>query len=385
MQHVTRELIQLSIRSPMADGIQLLELKALQREAVWLRAQLVDRDKEIEQLTTRQNIAIKKYQHAKEQFTFIMWQYLPMTPAFRSLLRMESVGFESATRVDEISIQGDLGQGRFGHVYSGVTDGGIPYGPSSSEVALKAVPKAKVRTLVALQNLANEIACMKQLTMAAALWEAGGGGGEDKSDGVGLAHSVTLHRDSRVSDSTVYICQSTGGSDLFALMKCRACLQTSGSDSPSQRFPVDVVSAIARGLMAGIAAIHSVGWCHRDIKPENILIGAHAQAVVSMLSTSGAEAAAELIHVRVCDVGVCAPLLPQRDKGANSIASKLNQFCGSVGFFAPELMDASERGKRFSFGDRSCSEMIGSDSGIFEVRRRSENDHRPSTPPPHHY
>ena len=339
----------------MADDI---ELNALKGEAVWLRAQLVDRDQQIESLETQHNIILTKYHRLKKQFMFIMWQHLPTTPEFQSL-RVGSVEVESDTRVDEIEIQGDLGKGQFGRVYFGVADG-----PSGSEVALKAVPKANVRTLVALQNLANEIACMQQLTMAAALSEAGGGGGGDKTNS-GLAHVVTLHRASRMSDSTMYICQSRGGSDLFQLMKRHAYLHTSDVDSLSPRLPITMVSAIARGLMAGIAAIHRAGWCHRDIKPENILIGADAQEVVSTLSASGADAAAEFINVKICDFGVCA-LLPRRHQDTASTASTLTRFCGSAGFFAPELMSASQRRNRCPVSD--CSTTEATFSGKSEVR-----------------
>ena len=292
-----------------------VELNALRAETAWLRETLKDRDKEIDELVRFQSDIVHKYQHLKEQFKFIVWDYLPTTPEFHSL-RLISAKVETDVRVDEIvlAIKDPLGEGRFGQVFLGITDG--PAG-SKSEVAVKTVEKSGVRTFAALRNLANELACMQQLTIAS-----------ERDDG--LTNIVTLQGASRMSDSTLYICQSVGGSDLFQLMKHHARRDTTGIsdlDSPQLRLPMAMVAVIVRGLMTGVAALHRHGWCHRDIKPENILVGANARTLVLTSSSAGADAAAELIHVRICDFGVCAKTsIPQ-----------LTQFCGSPGFFAPEL------------------------------------------------
>ena len=301
-----------------------------QEQEVKLRQALHERDKHITELSGQFNILQRKYAYLKEQHNELMWDYLPRNvQEFRSL-QMNAwegcslVQSESNTNVDSIELHRVLGTGRFGEVFLGVI--ARPDG-SEEELALKTVSKAQIRSLVSFRNLANEITCMRHLT-ASKLKAAGV---PESPEAVGLTHIVTLHS-ARMSDAAVYLAQSLGGCDLFTLMS----LYCPGGKEDLGRLPVCMVEAIGRGLLAAISAIHRNGWCHRDIKPENVLIGAHAQTLASLPC---AKDAAAQIHVHVCDFGVCAPL--PRDK-----AEPLTQFCGSPGFFAPELADAMRGGKR---------------------------------------
>ena len=295
-----------------------------QRETARLKEQLADRDQQYNDLASQFNVLRRKYQYMKDQQTHIFWEYLPRhVPEFQTLdvhsrAGCSSVSFESDTRVNDIEVHNHIGTGRFGEVCAGVvshSDG------SETEIALKGISKTKVRSIVALRNLANEIACMRQLTSAKAAAEP------DSEEASALSHVALLHS-ATISDSAVYIAQSNGGSDLFSLMTL--CTQEKDCDQQA-RLPVVLVSAVAQGLMAAIAGVHHQGWCHRDIKPENILIGTDAERV---LRAPSAEKAAAQIHVRLCDFGVCARL-------PHANAAPLTQFCGSPGFFAPELADAT--------------------------------------------
>ena len=302
------------------------ECSRSERQTDHLRAQLADRDAQFTELASQFNVLRRKYIYLKEQFRVTLWEYLPdNAPEFQALsvharTGCSVVSFESDTRVDAVEIHGHLGTGRFGEVRLGFVD--RPDG-SEAQVALKTISKEKVRSLVALRNLANEIACMRHLTLALAA------AAPNSEAAAGLNHVVTLHTAS-ISDTNVYIAQSMGGSDLFSLMTL--CSGRGAHDTG--RLPVVVVAVIARGLMAGVAAIHRCGWCHRDIKPENVLIGTDA---AQLLSVPSADAAAAQLHVRLCDFGVCAQL-PRAN------AAPLSQFCGSPGFFAPELADAMRAG-----------------------------------------
>ena len=295
-----------------------------QQEVARLRQELQERDSQFAELAGQFNILRRKYAYLKETHNEVLWDFLPRNVHEFRYLQVHTqegctvVKSESNTNVDAIELHHALGSGRFGEVRLGVI--AHPDG-SEEELALKAVAKAQIRSLVSFRNLANEIACMRHLT-AVKLKAAGA---PESPETVGLAHIVTLHSAS-MSNSAVYLAQTVGGCDLFTLMS----LYCPGGMDDLGRLPTCMVEAIARGLWAAISAVHRNGWCHRDIKPENVLIGADAQKLASMHS---AKDAAARIHVRVCDFGVCAPL-PRAN------AAPLTQFCGSPGFFAPELADA---------------------------------------------
>ena len=204
--------------------------------------------------------------------------------------------------------------------------------PMGATVAVKRIPKIKVRSLVALRNLANEVNAMRALTDARAAAAAAGGGGGDGGETAeaaivrgGLAHVARL-RDVRISNGYVYMIQEAGGCDLYQLM---------GDAARATPLSSLVVCRVARGLSAALAAVHAHGWCHRDIKPENVLLGGDVRAL-SALAQHTPELAAERVHVRLCDFGIATRLPREGEPG-------LAQFCGTPGFFAPELVaDAAE-------------------------------------------
>ena len=204
--------------------------------------------------------------------------------------------------------------------------------PMGATVAVKRIPKVKVRSLVALRNLTNEMSAMRALTDARAAAAAAGGGGGDGGETAeaaivrgGLAHVARL-RDVRISNGYVYMIQEAGGCDLYQLM---------GDAARATPLSSLVVCRVARGLSAALAAVHAHGWCHRDIKPENVLLGGDVRAL-SALAQHTPELAAERVHVRLCDFGIATRLPREGEPG-------LAQFCGTPGFFAPELVaDAAE-------------------------------------------
>ena len=269
----------------------------------------------------------RKYGMLKVTLQETFFDHLPKTsPEFKPLCvqsgACSTVEYESDSRIDQIDVV-YLGQGRFGTVFHGQTEGP---GGSVAQVAMKKVPKAAVRSLISLRNLANEIACMRHLTHAKTTAAPG------SAEALELEHIVTLHS-VRTSNSSVYLEQSFGGSDLFSVVS-----RCSRDVAP---LPTVVMAAVARGLMMGVAAMHRQNWCHRDIKSENILLGVSAKQLLSMPNANDAAAA---VHVQLCDFGVCASLR----------GPPLRQFCGSPGFFAPELADMM-RGTQHSTVSVTCS------------------------------
>ena len=297
-------------RRSQLEAAQLRHEVAELRVAVSsLKEELASREDQLSKLSSDFYILHRKYADGKDECQEIIWGSLVRSaPEYRALWRLPTVELESDKAVDEISLLGRLGKGAFGVVYRGLVD--QPDG-SKIAVALKAVPKSKIRTLVALRNLANEVACLTSLTDAK----------EANDERAGLEHVVTLFGAS-VSSSTVYLAQTMGGSDLFTLMSVCSCGST---------LPAVMVTKISRGLMAAVAAVHRHGWCHRDIKPENLLVAVDAEALLRSAPT--AEEAAAQLHVRLCDFGTSAQL-PR-----SSADAPLTIFAGSVGFFAPELAD----------------------------------------------
>lgn len=69
------------------------------------------------------------------------------------------------------------------------------------------------------------------------------------------------------------------------------------------------------------------GICHRDLKPENILL--HTVTKASIANAGPGGVGSSMFDVKICDFGLSATFV----KG-----KKLNDFCGSPGFFAPEMI-----------------------------------------------
>ena len=280
----------------------------LKREAVRLKEQLVDRDEQFSQLAQQFNVLRRKYEHLKGTYNEVMWGYLPAnSPEFRSLDvsypgGCSVVAFESDSHVDSIELFSVLGTGSFGDVHLGSHNG--PNG--ETEVALKTIAKVRIRSLASLRNLANEVACMRHLTQVLAALQ--------RPEAAGLEHIVTLIHAS-ISDTNVYLAQSNGGSDLFTLIGL-----SSRSGADKARLPVEIVAAVARGLMAAIAAVHRNGWCHRDIKPENVLL------------SGGSEEP----QVKLVDFGLARGFDTER---------QMRTVCGTHRYLAPEMISC-ERNER---------------------------------------
>ena len=97
------------------------------------------------------------------------------------------------------------------------------------------------------------------------------------------------------------------------------------------------------GVAAALARMHEAGYAHRDVKPENVLVNFRGDAV----------------EVKLCDLGLAAKL-PDAPRFAfdgappgaspDSVFATLGQYaqpnhgplfrcCGSMGFFAPDMLD----------------------------------------------
>ena len=317
-----------------------------------LRTKLIQSKQNYTHVMRKFGVLQAKYGILKATIQEIFFDHLPNTsPEFESLCVKSGacslVQFVSDSQIDQFNVA-YLGEGRYGTVLHGQTRG---LDGSVTQVAMKSIAKARVRSLTSLRNLVNEIACMRQLTHAKAAVAP------ESAEAMELDHIVSLHS-VRISSESVYLEQSFGGSDLFSIISRRS--------RDAAPLPTVAIVAIVRGLARGVAAVHHSGWCHRDIKPENILLGADAKQLLSALDANDAAAAAAQIHVRLCDFGVCASLR----------GPPLQQFCGSPGFFAPELADMA-RGPHVNSGSpltvASCC-LDDDDAGSLAPSKRGSYD-----------
>jgi len=106
----------------------------------------------------------------------------------------------------------------------------------------------------------------------------------------------------------VYLIVDLGGQDLFEFFD----KHLDGVDDADAR-------QIVLGIVRPISYIHQMGICHRDLKPENILLHAEPGQTI------------DVSMLKICDFGLCCQNIKKHDKG-------LSEFCGSPGFFAPEMI-----------------------------------------------
>mmetsp|Transcript_3242 Transcript_3242/g.10049 ORF Transcript_3242/g.10049 Transcript_3242/m.10049 type:complete len:452 (-) Transcript_3242:740-2095(-) len=197
--------------------------------------------------------------------------------------------------VDEMSETGEigsyeikrlLGEGEFAAVYECSRPG------VEGTFAMKAINKAKVQRHNNLHKSKRNIRRVNTEVMAMRRFTHGG--------------ICQLH-DVMQSPTMVYLVMEMGERDLFSFL-----------DDHPDGCPEMIMKMIARILALGLRHCHNHGVAHRDIKPENILVCGHPGDWNS-----------EAGIVKLCDFGLCAPIQP---------GVLLNDFVGSPGFFAPELM-----------------------------------------------
>ncbi|KAJ8602812.1 hypothetical protein CTAYLR_002585 [Chrysophaeum taylorii] len=196
--------------------------------------------------------------------------------------------FEEGGKIGSYEIRRLLGEGEFATVFECSREG------IEGVVAVKAINKVKVQKHNSLhkskrniRRVNTEVLAMRRFTHA------------------GICQLLDVLQ----STSFVYLVMEQGERDLFNFL-----------DDFPEGCPELVVKQIARILALGLRHCHNHGIAHRDIKPENILVCGHPTEWGN-LPEGGI--------VKLCDFGLCAVI---------HAGSLLNDFVGSPGFFAPELM-----------------------------------------------
>ncbi|CAK4086832.1 unnamed protein product [Aphanomyces euteiches] len=222
----------------------------------------------------------------------LLWDYLPShDPSLKHIPPIDRVIVETVTQVGSYLFDATIGEGQYAAVYACTTTQVQPLPSSTSSptveallpclptnLAVKAIDKSKLHDVLALVRVNGEIGALKDAK---------------------LRHASLLSlRDVVHTPKFIYLITERGGRDLFDFF---------GSH---ERIPEAMAVRISFKIVEAVKHMHSQEYCHRDLKPENILF------------------TPETFVIKLVDFGLCAKVG----------AAPLTDFCGSPGFFAPEML-----------------------------------------------
>jgi serine/threonine protein kinase len=238
----------------------------------------------------------QKYDDQKAAHASTLWTHcVAHHPDITGIPSEEASNFtETETQVGRYSVGDALGDGQFATVFNCSTK------ISEEEYALKVILKNKVTSFAALRRVSNEIKILKKLKNRHVIHL------------IDVIHTKTK----------LYLITQKGGRDLFDFFE-------NHSDGVKEDWALDIACKIAQAVQY----CHVNSICHRDLKPENILIQFD-------------ENTGKCIDLKLCDFGL-AVRSPAQDL--------LCDFCGSPGFFAPEmLLNANYQGMKADIWSMGC-------------------------------
>ena len=204
----------------------------------------------------------------------------------------EETFVEDGDRLGAYNLGHMLGEGQFATVKScmvsrsrateyGLTD--MTHIVPGTEYAMKIIDKDKIQTLHSLKRMSNEISILYELR---------------NPHIVGVLDVIQTSK-------CLYIVTEKGGEDLFEFF-----------DEHPDGVPEDWARKIMGKILKGVFYCHCNMVCHRDLKPENILVSFNVET-------------GECDDLKLCDFGLAAHY---------SAGDRFSDFCGSPGFFAPEMI-----------------------------------------------
>ena len=152
-----------------------------------------------------------------------------------------------------------------------------------AEYAMKILTKEKLLSFHSLKRVSNEVKILRTL----------------------VNDYIVKIRDVIQTKKKLYIITEKGGCDLFEFF-----------DEHPEGVPESWAREIVSCVFKGVLYCHENKICHRDLKPENILVRFDTETGTCN-------------SVKLCDFGLAHEF--ERDK-------PLQDFCGSPGFFAPEMI-----------------------------------------------
>ncbi|KAF0684945.1 Aste57867_23102 [Aphanomyces stellatus] len=222
----------------------------------------------------------------------VLWDYLPThDPAMTEIPPINHDIVETVTCVGDYTIHATIGEGQYASVYACSLRRETGHCPSlmtsptvdalhgTPHLAVKAIDKSKLHDIVSLFRVHSEIAALRD---------------------VHLRHPSLLSvREVIHTSKFIYLVTERGGKDLFDFFGPH---EHGVSEATALRIAFKIVEAVKH--------LHGHDYCHRDLKPENILF------------------TQDNYMIKIVDFGLCA-----------KVGTKvLTDFCGSPGFFAPEML-----------------------------------------------
>ena len=306
-------------KSPKQDQILVLdnELSDDKKEIVRLRKLLAEKESQAKEMEMNTKMAVEsiqtfhqqqqalydeflllrqKYDDQKANLITTLWTHCgAYHPELRMIPPEEGKDFqETSSVIGKYAVTDVLGEGQFATVYSCSTSS-IP-----GDLAIKVIKKERITSFSSLRRVSNEISVLKKL---------------DSS------HIVKIV-DVMQSTSKLYIVTEKGGQDLFEFFD-------EHPEGVPEAWALEIISAVMEAVL--YCHLHRV--CHRDLKPENILM---------KFDPDGGRC----LELKLCDFG----LSTQYEENKT-----LSDFCGSPGFFAPEMiLTGSYFGNRIDIWSVGC-------------------------------
>ena len=157
------------------------------------------------------------------------------------------------------------------------------------DLAVKIINKSRVRDVVALQRVANEIRVLREA-----------------NDLNVMALFDVIHTEMRL-----YMVLERGDRDLFQVIMDSAQEDKHGPGRVDEDFAREIMCQ----LLSGVRYLHGMNVCHRDLKPENVVLVEKPGAPKPI--------------VKIIDFGSCA---------ATNGGLTLHDLCGTPGFVPPEMI-----------------------------------------------
>mmetsp|Transcript_1869 Transcript_1869/g.2969 ORF Transcript_1869/g.2969 Transcript_1869/m.2969 type:complete len:521 (-) Transcript_1869:117-1679(-) len=219
----------------------------------------------------------EKYDAHKLEHTATLWTHcLSCHHSLTNIPREDQTLTDTPQSVGSYKISNILGEGHFGEVFECHLD------DNPKELAIKVIRKDKVTSFHSLRRISNEIGTTKKLNNRCIVKI------------VDIVHTRL----------NLYIVMEKGGRDMFDFFDQHP-------DGAREEWALEIMA----GILEGVLHCHAHGVCHRDLKPENVLLTFDVNT-------------GKCMDLKLCDFGLSTVFRP---------AEPLSEFCGSPGFFAPEM------------------------------------------------